>query len=292
MARSLLSIYLFGQIRLEYDGELLKFSALPKVSPLWAYLLLHRNEPVERLMLASTLWPDESEPAALANLRRHLHELRRVLPHATAGRPWLLTDGDTLQWNPDADYWLDVAEFERLSAADETLPQALPLYKADLLASAYDDWLLYERERLRNLYFSNLNRLIQHSRSHADLGQALGYAQMLFSGDPLHEDALRQLMTLRYEVGDRSGAIREYERFVRQLHRELDIDPMPETVALYEAIARNARLPGVMPPTERSPDWTRRDAAQCFAIRRARSRAGRFCVTAGAGPHAAMAGCC
>ncbi len=109
----------------------------------------------------------------------------------------------------------------------------------------YDDWLLYERERLRTLYFADLDRLILRSRAQADLPAALSYAQLLAQRDPLHEDALRRLMTLRYEAGDRSGAIQEYERFVRRLRDELGVDPMPETVALYEAIARNARLPGV-----------------------------------------------
>jgi predicted ATPase/DNA-binding SARP family transcriptional activator len=257
-ANRLLRIYLFGQIRLEYDGAALKFSALPKALPLWAYLLLHRAQPVERAALAFTLWPDESEPGALANLRRHLHELRRVLP---AGQPWLLSDGNTVRWNPAAAYWLDVAEFEQFSAADETLPQAVALYGADLLESVYDDWLLYERERLHNLYSADLNRLILQSRAQADLAAALGYAQLLFSRDPLHEDALRQLMTLRYETGDRSGAVQEYEHFVRLLRRELSVDPMPETLALYEAIARNARLPGALPPAEPAPGGKRRAAS-------------------------------
>ncbi len=119
---AVLRIYLFGQIRLEYDGGAWKYAALPKTLPLWAYLLLHGDHPLERARLAFTLWPDDSEPAALANLRRHLYALRRTLP-PPGDQPWLLTDAETVRWNPAAAYWLDVAEFERGSAADETLPR-------------------------------------------------------------------------------------------------------------------------------------------------------------------------
>ncbi len=66
---------------------------------MWAYLLLHRAHPVKRETLAYTLWPDEPEAAARANLRRHLHDLKRILPpdSAEGEREWLLADAKTIQ---------------------------------------------------------------------------------------------------------------------------------------------------------------------------------------------------
>ncbi|MBK9051839.1 MAG: hypothetical protein IPL78_13280 [Chloroflexi bacterium] len=76
----MLHIHLFGHLRLFIDGRPHKFSALPKATPLLAFLLLHRHSHTPRDTLAYTLWPDVSESESRANLRRHLHELRRNLP--------------------------------------------------------------------------------------------------------------------------------------------------------------------------------------------------------------------
>jgi predicted ATPase len=240
----LLKIYLFGQPRLENAGNQLKLPGLPKTLPLWSYLLLHRRQPVKRATLAFALWPDEPEKTTRANLRRHLQELRRILPSASAGQEFLIGDTESLQWNLAADYWLDVAEFEQQSASNDSLAGAVALYSGDLLESVYDDWLFYERERLRNLYFSDLSQLILKSRAQRDYPAAIEYARQVVNRDPLREDAVRQLMHLRYESGDRSGALQEYELFARRLRAELDVEPMPETLTLHEAIVLNALLPG------------------------------------------------
>lgn len=88
----MLRIYLLGSFRLFYKDEPLKFSALPKTLPLWAYLLLN-PAPVARDQLASALWPDIDSNEARAKLRRHLHDLRRALPRrGRANRgSWLTT---------------------------------------------------------------------------------------------------------------------------------------------------------------------------------------------------------
>jgi len=228
---------------------------LPRTWSLWTYLLLHRSHPVERETLAFTLWPEEPEAAARANLRRHLHDLKRILPSpAGSSEPdWLLVDARTIQWNPDCDYWLDVIEFERLSGAADTLAEAVALYNGDFLESSYDDWLFYERERLRDLYLADLSQLTVRSRAERNYPLAATYAHRMLEIDPFREDALRQLMAVRYEAGDRSGALHEYEQFARHLRDELGVDPMPETAALREAVIREARLPGGVGYDESAP---------------------------------------
>ncbi len=250
----MLSISLLGQPGLRVDEQLLRFNAPPRTFPLLAYVLLHRVQPVTRAQVAFALWPDESEGAARANLRRHLHQLQRILPHTTP--PWLISAGNTLQWNDQAEYWLDVEEFERLSARDDTLAEAVALYHGDLMETSYEDWLFFERERLRDLYFAAVTRLIMKCRSQRDFAGAIGYAQQLLARDPVREDVFRQLMTLRYECGDRAGVLQEYERFAQLLHKELAVTPMPETQLLYERIVQNAPLAAELEPLAASTDYT------------------------------------
>ncbi len=107
----MLNIHLFGNQRVLQNEATLKFSAPPKATPLWAYLLLHRRQPVPRTTLAYTLWPDDSEDEARKNLRRHVYQLQRALPktgttdaaftYDAAGNRKTLTDSATTTWTLD-----------------------------------------------------------------------------------------------------------------------------------------------------------------------------------------------
>ena len=245
-APSLLQIYLFGHLRALTNGERLKLNCLPRTLPLWAYLLLNRKDPIPRDSLAYAFWPDVLENEARANLRRHLYDLRRILPPERPGTPWLLTENKVVQWNPASTYWLDVSEFEQLSASGsqpERLVEAVQLYGGELLQGVYDDWVFIERERLRNLLLGDLERLVLHSRARRDYPQAIAYAQKYLLNDPLSEDAVRWLVALRCESGDRPGALQEYHRFELQLKAELGIPPMPETEALFRALRSGRDTP-------------------------------------------------
>jgi DNA-binding SARP family transcriptional activator len=236
-ASSRLGVHLFGQPRFTLGGEPYAFNGRPKTVPLLAYLLLHRAGPVRRDSLAFTLWEDDEEEKARTNLRRHLHELGRLLPAAPV--PWIVTEADTVLWNPAAALWFDVAEFERLIAGGDRAA-AVDLYAGGLLENLYDEWLFGPRDRLHNAYLAALTELIVECRSARDFTGAKNYARRLLLADPWREDIVRQLMAVRYESGDRAGALQTFETFARSLRAEMDVDPMPETVALRDAVVRNA----------------------------------------------------
>src|SRR5580692_11178830 len=116
-----LSIELFGKPRFSVDGKTWRFAAPPRTLPLLAYLIVHRRKPIPRESVAFALWPDDSEVAARANLRRHLHYLQSSLPPVKAGADWVLATGRTsLQWNPKASARIDIVEFERFGAEERT----------------------------------------------------------------------------------------------------------------------------------------------------------------------------
>jgi DNA-binding SARP family transcriptional activator len=243
----MLRVCLFGQPCFFWREQPLKFSAPPKALPLLGYLLIHGDRPVERLYLASLLWPESSEADARTNLRRHLHHLNSFLPEPPAATPWLLTNELTIQWNPAAPAWLDVAEFERLCGLPGQLADAVALYTGDFLETLYDDWIIIERERLREHYFGALFQLALASRACCNYVQASVYTARLLARDPLQEDTLRLHIALHYQAGDRAGAIQAYEKFQRLLRQELGVEPMPETQAVAEAILRNRPLPVAVP---------------------------------------------
>jgi predicted ATPase/DNA-binding SARP family transcriptional activator len=233
----MLRIYLLGSFQVLAEDEPLKFSTLPKTLPLWAYLLLN-PAPIARDQLAALFWPASEPVDARSKLRRHLHDLRRALPPEEQGQPWLLADNSTIRWNAAAPAWLDVVEFEQAAADPQRLARAVALYRGDLLPGLYDDWIFFYRERLRNRFLDALSHLVQQAHAQADYAQAIAYAQQILHHDPLREETVRTLMTLRHESGDRAGALQEYQRFAQRLRTELDVPPLLETSALYDAIAR------------------------------------------------------
>ncbi|MCI0581240.1 MAG: tetratricopeptide repeat protein [Chloroflexi bacterium] len=250
----MLAIHLLGHLQLFDDERPLPFTTLPKTLPLLAYLLLNRAAPVPRQTLCFLLWPDLPEEQLRANLRRHLYDLQNALPETPPERPWLLRQADTVQWNPAAAYWLDVAEFERLCHSPEHLGQAISLYTDDLLPELYEDWIIPYREQLRHRYLATLGQLVERARQRRDYPQALAYAQQALSCDPLPENLARQLMRLRYESGDRAGAVQFYREFEHRLQEELGVAPMPETTSLYQAILDNSLVkPPPGRPSEPSP---------------------------------------
>jgi DNA-binding SARP family transcriptional activator len=238
----MLRVQLFGSGRIFDDAVEVRLRSREWTLPLLAYLLMHRGEVIPRRRLAFLMWPDESEEDALTKLRQNLHRLSRVLPEAPAGTPWVSGGSHTISWNCSTPFAIDVAEYERLRTETATLEQAVEHYTGDFLAELDEDWIAIERERLRRLYHADLGTLIRKHRSRRSFDRAIHYAGLLLVSDPWHEEALRALLSARYESGDASGALAEFDAFARRLRAEMDAEPMPETLALREAIARGAPI--------------------------------------------------
>jgi DNA-binding SARP family transcriptional activator len=196
-----------------------------------------------RAHLAALLWPDSSEAQARTNLRKRLHELRRALPDAER---FLDLRAQTVSWRAGAPYRLDVAEFEaaaRRAGTPAEIAGALRLYRGDLLPGHYDEWILGERERLRQAVARLLERGIAAGAAERDYPTALGYARRLRDHDPLHEAAHRALIRLHALAGDRVAAVRAYHDCAAVLQRELGIAPSRETRDLYERVLASRPLP-------------------------------------------------
>lgn len=235
----ILKLKLFGQLHLIVGATLITPLLRPRARRLLAYLLLHRHTSLPRQEVAFKLWLDSPEKEALGTLRRALSELRAALPEWPAGE-WIVESPDGLRWNLDAPYWLDVEAYERLieQPTSARLQEAIPLYTGDLLVDFDDEWLLVERERLRQLFSDTLERLAILLEAEHDYRAALSYAQRLLRHDPLREETYRLLMRLHALSGDRTGALRIYQTCAAVLKRELDVEVSPMTREVYEQVVR------------------------------------------------------
>ncbi|MFQ5613580.1 MAG: BTAD domain-containing putative transcriptional regulator [Anaerolineae bacterium] len=273
-----------------------------KLQALLAYLILRRGEPVERRKLGNSLWPQAGQSSARRNLREYLYRARQVLARFAPGQELVRAGDGFVRFTPPPGCQIDVIQFEQLSqqasqdglSAEQTislLQQATALYRGDLLANLYDDWLLVERERLHILFTDNLAGLSQALQAQGRLRQAIAVTQRLLEDDPLRESAHRRLMELYYASGDRARALHQYQVCSQRLAAELGAKPLPETRALYRTIAQEDRspapLPAPPPETVRPVPFTGRQSELARLTQALlQSRAGRFkmiVVTGGSG---------
>lgn len=263
---SLLGVRLFGKFSTQPNGPMQEGLDVPKVQELFCYLLLHRDRPHPREALASLLWGDISTTQSKRYLRKALWRLQKALNTSTKPPtpPVLQVDSDWVQLNPAAELWLDVTVFEaafdrvqgvpgrELDLQDvQTLQDALELYQGNLLEGWYQDWCLYERERLQHMYLAMLDRMMDYCEAQHSYEAGLAYGLQILRYEPARERTYRCLMRLHHLAGDRTAALRQYARCVAALDEELGVEPAKHTLALYEQIRADQLLVSPSPaPTE------------------------------------------
>lgn len=231
----ILEAYLLGPPEFRRDGEILPLLVTRKTLSLLAFLLLHPRHTHSREKLATLFWGDVSDQQARHSLRSALANLRKEL-----GGKLFLTDRETIQINPDVSIWVDALQFEKDAQAAskgeeiKDLQDTIALYRGDLLADFYDDWILRERDHYRSLYLELLLQMTHRLRSLSEYASAIDYAERILESDPANERAHQHLIFCRLANGDRGAALRQYEECRRVLQEELAVEPSPETTALYQ----------------------------------------------------------
>jgi TolB-like protein/Flp pilus assembly protein TadD len=220
---------------------------------LLAFLALPPGTTHSRDRLASLLWSDRGDPQARDSLKHALTRLRQCLQSADS--PSIIADRQSVRLDPAA-VSTDVAAFERLMSAGTpaAIEEAMVLYRGDLLDgisihdAAFEDWLLVERQRLRQLLEGALGTLVIQAMAAGERGRAEAVARRLLVLDPLREAASRALMQLHADRGEAAQALKLYETLRDRLQRELSVKPEPETTRLYEAVRQHRAAPPVVAP--------------------------------------------
>lgn len=243
-------ISLFGKLKVWSSDAVLINVEPRRAEELLCYLLLYRQRFHEREKLATLLWPDTAPVQSKRYLRQTLWQLQSTMNRALQPElPLLHVEHTRLGINLQPTDWLDIAIFEQAFAnvADkagrdlcsdqaEQLRQATQLYQGDLLEGWYQDWCILERDRLQNMYLAMLDKLLAYSEAHQTYEAGLGYGIQILRFDRAREQTHRQLMRLYHLAGNRSAALHQFNACVTALREELDVDPAPSTVALYQQI--------------------------------------------------------
>ncbi|MBC7236689.1 MAG: hypothetical protein H5T69_12690 [Chloroflexi bacterium] len=249
----MLEIQLFGAGQVRYHGRELPGFPKQQHGRLFCYLLLNRQYPHARERLAAVFWEDQPSVTSRTYLRNALWRLRQALQAIDVPVDnYLLVDDDSVSFLTDSPYTLDVEAFELANVACRdvrgqelnieqavALENAVRLYGGELLEDIYDDWCLYERERLRLLHLDALSKLLDYHEHHGNYERGLDYGRIILQRDPTREKVHRRMMRLYWLMGNRAEALAQYKRCLQILREELSIGPMPETEQLYRQMVNN-----------------------------------------------------
>ncbi|ACL23312.1 transcriptional activator domain protein [Chloroflexus aggregans DSM 9485] len=223
-----------------------------KARQLFQALIIHRDRWLQRDELVEMLWPHLAPETAIRDFKVALSTLYRVLEPIRTDAPsaFIVRDGSAYRLRPNADLWLDCAEFRtgcttglrlldhgRIAEGIHHLHTALQLYQGDFLPDTlYESWAMTERERLRTMFVRSADRLAQFLAEQGRDDDLIALSERILVSDPCWERAYRFLMLAYARRGNRATALRMFQRCRETLARELDVEPAPETIAFAERL--------------------------------------------------------
>ncbi len=215
--RECMELRLLGGFRLRCHGE----AVAPPTSAqrLLALLALHERA-LSRSFVAGTLWTDSSERHATGSLRSALWRLRQADPdlvETSAGRLGL---GPEVR--VDVRHMLDASRrVQTTGDVDQDL------FGHDLLPDWYDDWVMLERERLRQIRLGALEALALRLIDEGDCAAAVRAGMAAVGCEALRESSHRVLVRAHLADGNYGEALRQYRLYAGLLRDEMGLAPSP-----------------------------------------------------------------
>ncbi|MGY1810518.1 BTAD domain-containing putative transcriptional regulator [Blastococcus sp. SYSU D00669] len=212
---------------------------LPRaVQRLVAHLCLSVRPP--RAAVAGQLWPDVPEEQAHGSLRSALWRLQKVVPGLVQVSPRSLALADGVQVDVrELGEWARRLRDPRCAPDDVAVPDAG--LRGELLPGWYDDWVLLERERLRQLRMHALELAAERLTAGGRYGEALEAAYAAVRAEPLRESAHRTVVRVHLAEGNVAEALRAFDSFRALLADELGVQPSDHMALLLAGVRRSRR---------------------------------------------------
>jgi DNA-binding SARP family transcriptional activator len=222
-----------GGFMLRRNGEIKRLPL--SAQRVLAFLALHER-PLLRVYVAGSLWPGSSDVRAAASLRTsvwRLHEPGGDGPVVASGRHLCLAPHVAVDVRETRAAARRVLSGENgFNSAD--LEQLV--YGDDLLPDWYEDWILIEREQLREQRVRALERLCDLCTRESRFAEAAQAAVAAVACEPLRETSHRALIRLHLAEGNSGEALRHYRDYCDLLRRKLGLAPSPQMEDLIAGI--------------------------------------------------------
>lgn len=215
------------------------------------YLCTHQGQMLHCDELLETFWPEVDPEISRNRFHYTMHTLRRSLASACGEHDLPIAHSEgRYGFAPEQPVWMDTDSFralivrarhaERQQHVQQAIAlylEALAIYRGEFLPeSRYESWAEASRTQLRDLHLGALERLGYLYVMVGNIGAAIDQCARLLEQDSSREDIHQRLMHCYIALGQRSQALQQYERCVQSLSSELGLEPLPETIQLYESI--------------------------------------------------------
>ena len=188
---------------------------------------------MHRLQLAGVLWPEKSDSRALANLRSTLWRTAEEIGDV------IVTDEQEVALVQSVQ--IDIRELERRCLVEvkpgcslSDLLAFIHLASTELLPGWYDDWVMFERERIRQVSLYGLEALAAALQADGRLADAVIVGAAVVASDPVRESAHRLVIAAHLEMGNVAEARRQFELCRGYLRLNLGLQPSPTMLALFD----------------------------------------------------------
>jgi DNA-binding SARP family transcriptional activator len=277
-----LHITCFGRFevrRADPEGHPISLCTNLKGQAIFRYLLTQhkRRETVDKLLAA--LWPEEPLETAQHKLRVAVSALRCSLNRNSVSEPgggYILCKDHVYQLNPLVVIQSDVDEFLALyeagcqstgNAAAMLYEKACRIYTGPYMAEdLYAEWSSLRREELSKAYVVMCDRLAEFNLQAGYYEEAVKWASATLRVDRCDEEAHQQLIRAYAGLGRRSEALRQFQQCQRVLSEELGVQPMPETLHLFNTLLNGKGSPTGSAESMKWPNKATKEDPQTYGI--------------------------
>lgn len=198
--------------------------------------LLALSGPRTRSFVAGMLWPEADDLRAHGSLRTMLWRMHKRWPGLVAAVDDVLTLCDDISIDVH-----DLVERAEAVIRGATPTPAITRQLAtaqELLPGWYEDWVLVERERLRQLRLHAMEALSGRLLDRRHSAEALEAALNAVAIEPLRESAHRLAIRAHLSQGNVADALRQFDHYRNLVRRELGLEPSEHMVALVGDLLR------------------------------------------------------
>lgn len=229
-----------------YDNEeeILRWRT-SKTEELFALLIHYQGKPMSKEIIIDTLWPELEYRNAANNFRVTCTYLRNAFTQRGI-KDILLRERDNYRINLkrlrcDALDFAEIAnQFFSQGLKIDDMRQAGRLYKGAYMENKAYDWLLEARAWFFKAFIKLQNQIADICLIEKKYQEACEAMESILEREPLSEEAVKRLVSIKYEMGDTVSSIGIYGRYKKKLYEEMGIQPSISIQELFEEkILRN-----------------------------------------------------
>jgi predicted ATPase/DNA-binding SARP family transcriptional activator len=194
--------------------------------------LSYQADWVSRDDILLLFWPEMREARARQNLRTLLYKIKQE-----AFAESLETTETHLRWlaHTDVQAFQEALVLGDWNTAVQTY-QGPFLERAHDGSSTFEDWLSQTRDELHTAWQDAAMHVARQHLAEGRYKEAVGLLQAILGYDFLAEEVVQTCMKAQALAGQKTAALQTFTTFKKQLRDELEMEPLEETLGLFEEI--------------------------------------------------------